>query len=87
MRVLYNKNKWLEIYANPKYQEIRNKILTVFKDLIFVEDGHKYFLNGKEMECAVLSWILEQSGDVCGVTGRVRRRAEISLRRCLGVGS
>lgn len=51
MRVLYNKNKWLEIYANPKYQEIRNKILTVFKDLIFIEDGHKYFLNGKEMEC------------------------------------
>ena len=29
MRVLYNKNKWLEIYANPKYQEIRNKILKI----------------------------------------------------------
>ena len=51
MKILYNKNKWLEIYNLPKYQEIREKILTDFKDLTFVELGHKYFLNGKEMEC------------------------------------
>ena len=51
MRVLYNKNKWLDIYNSPKYQAIREKILTTFKGLTFVEEGHKYFLNGKEMEC------------------------------------
>lgn len=51
MRILYNKDKWLEIYNLPKYQEIRNKILNTFNGLIFVEEGHKYFLNGKEMEC------------------------------------
>lgn len=26
--------------------EIRNKILDTFKDLVFVEEGHKYYLNG-----------------------------------------
>ena len=51
MKILYNKNKWLDIYSLPKYQEIREKILTEFKGLVFVEEGHKYFLNGKEMEC------------------------------------
>ena len=51
MKILYNKNKWLDIYTLSKYQEIREKILTEFKDLVFVEEGHKYFLNGKEMEC------------------------------------
>lgn len=51
MKILYNKNKWLDIYTLPKYQEIREKILTEFKGLVFVEEGHKYFLNGKEMEC------------------------------------
>ena len=51
MRILYNKNKWLDIYKSPKYEAIRNEILTKFKGLEFVEEGHKYFLNGKEMEC------------------------------------
>lgn len=51
MRILYNHNKWLDIINSPKYQDIRNKILTTFDGLIFVEEGHKYFLNGKEMEC------------------------------------
>lgn len=51
MRILYNKNKWLDIYHLPKYESIRQKILTEFDGLIFVEEGHKYFLKGKEMEC------------------------------------
>jgi hypothetical protein len=51
MRILYNKDKWLDIYNLPKYQTIRDKILTTFQGLTFVEEGHKYFLNGKEMEC------------------------------------
>ena len=29
--------------------EIRNKILTEFKDLTFIEKGHKYFLNGTQL--------------------------------------
>ena len=29
--------------------EIREKILNEFKDLTFVEDGHKYFINGKQL--------------------------------------
>ena len=31
--------------------DIRNEILTKFKGLTFIEMGHKYYLNGKEMEC------------------------------------
>jgi hypothetical protein len=51
VRILYNKDKWLDIYHLPKYQEIRDNILNTFRGLVFVEEGHKYFLNGKEMEC------------------------------------
>lgn len=51
MRILYNKDKWLDIYKQPKYEEIRNKILNTFNELVFIEEGHKYFLRGKEMEC------------------------------------
>lgn len=51
MKILYNTNKWLDIYKLPKYQEIRNTILKSFDGLTFIEEGHKYFLNGKEMEC------------------------------------
>ena len=29
--------------------EIRHKILDTFKDLSFVEEGHHYYLNGKEI--------------------------------------
>lgn len=49
-RVLYA-GKWDGIWDRPKYQEIREKILNEFKGLTFVEEGHKYFLNGKEMMC------------------------------------
>jgi hypothetical protein len=51
MRILYNKDKWIDLYKSPKYEEIRKKILKTFNEIIFVEDGHKYFLRGKEMEC------------------------------------
>lgn len=43
--------KWDGIWDRPKYQEIREKILTAFSGLTFIEEGHKYFLNGKEMMC------------------------------------
>ena len=31
--------------------EIRDKIISSFNELIFVEEGHKYFLNGEEYDC------------------------------------
>lgn len=49
--ILYNKNKWLDIYNQDKYKSIRDEILNKFNGLTFVENGHKYFLNGKNMEC------------------------------------
>ena len=51
MKILYNKDKWLDIVNLPKYEKIREKILSEFDGLTFVEEGHKYFLDGKEMEC------------------------------------
>lgn len=32
-------------------QETRDKILNTFNELVFVEEGHKYFLHGVEYEC------------------------------------
>ena len=49
--ILYNDGKWDGIWDLPKYQEMRDKITESFKGLTFVEDGHRYFLNGKEMMC------------------------------------
>lgn len=49
MRVLYNKDKWLGIWDLPKYNKLREKIISSFSDLQFVEEGHKYFINGKEL--------------------------------------
>lgn len=42
--------KKLVIDGEPKeVTDIRNKILNEFKDLQFIEDGHKYFLNGEQL--------------------------------------
>lgn len=49
-RILYA-GKWDGIWDKPKYQEMRDKIVNSFKGLTFVEEGHKYFLDGKEMMC------------------------------------
>ena len=38
------------VEGEPKeVTKIRNKILNEFSDLEFIEDGHKYFLNGKQL--------------------------------------
>ena len=34
----------------PEVAEIRDKILTTFNELVFVEEGHKYYLRGEELE-------------------------------------
>ena len=51
MRVLYRNKKWEGIWDCPKYQELREKIKNTFNGLTFIEEGHKYFLNGKQMTC------------------------------------
>lgn len=50
-RVLYNNGKWRGVWNLPKYQEMRDKIKESFKDLTFVEEGHKYYINGEEITC------------------------------------
>lgn len=47
--ILYNKDKWLDIWKNEKYEQIRNKILSSFNELVFVDEGHKYFVGNREL--------------------------------------
>ena len=43
-------SKKIIVEGEPKeVTDIRNKILKEFKDLIFIEEGHKYFLNGEQL--------------------------------------
>lgn len=51
MKILYRNNKWEGIWDNPKYEKIREVIKSDFSGLTFIEEGHKYFLNGKPMTC------------------------------------
>ena len=51
MQIRLQNGKWDGIWDKPKYQEMRNLIKESFKDLIFIEEGHKYFLDGKQMTC------------------------------------
>ncbi len=42
--------KKIIVEGEPKeVTDIRNKILKEFKDLTFIEEGHKYFLNGQQL--------------------------------------
>ena len=42
--------KKIVVDGEPKeVTNIRNKILNEFKDLTFIEEGHKYFLNGEQL--------------------------------------
>ena len=42
--------KTIKVEGEPKeVTKIRNKILKEFNDLIFIEEGHKYFLNGEQL--------------------------------------
>lgn len=47
--ILYNKNKWLNIWQNEKYEQIRRKILDSFNELVFIDEGHKYFVGDREL--------------------------------------
>lgn len=50
-RILYNDGRWDNIWNLPKYQNMRDMILESFKGLVFIEEGHKYFLGDKELTC------------------------------------
>ena len=49
--ILYRDGKWADTFNLPKYEQLRNNIKKSFEGLEFVEEGHKYFLNGKQMTC------------------------------------
>lgn len=51
MSKILRNGKWRGIWDREKYQTIRNKILDTFKDLVFVEGPHKYYIDGKEITC------------------------------------
>jgi hypothetical protein len=44
-----NFDKWKNVNQRDDVLELRELITNSFKDLVFVEDGHKYFLHGKEL--------------------------------------
>lgn len=49
--ILYRDGKWADTFNLPKYEQLRNNIKKSFEGLEFVAEGHKYFLNGKQMTC------------------------------------
>lgn len=49
--VLYRDGKWDGVMENPLYNSIRDKITGSFDGLVFDEGPHKYYLNGRELEC------------------------------------
>ena len=51
METITQRKFWLEHYNDEKYAAIRSKIKETFKDLIFDEVPHKYYLYGKEITC------------------------------------
>jgi len=44
-----NFDKWKFINTRKDVIELRELITNSFKDLVFIEDSHQYFLNGKEL--------------------------------------
>ena len=62
--ILYNENKWLNIWQNEKYEQIRNKILDSFNKLVFVDEGHKYFVGDRELlSVSVVTHIFKEHFD------------------------
>ena len=51
MKKLKQKKYWIAHFNDEKYVKIREQILNSFKDLIFEEGPHKYYLHGKEITC------------------------------------
>ena len=69
----------IKIKGEPKeVTEIRNRIIEKFKDLIFIEEGHKYFLNGVELPSvsAITHKFEEHFDDVAAATKYAEKNGE-----------
>ena len=51
MKTIKQRKFWLEHCNDEKYVVMRNTITEAFKDLIFDEKPHKYYLHGEELTC------------------------------------
>ena len=51
MKILKQKKYWIDHFNDEKYALMRDKIINSFKELIFEEGPHKYYLHGKEITC------------------------------------
>lgn len=51
MRILRQKQYWLEHFNDAKYEEYRKKINDEFGKLEFYEGPHEYYLNGRKLDC------------------------------------
>ena len=49
--MILKRGKWKNISNLEKYQQMRDLIENSFQGLVFVDDGHRYYYNGKELEC------------------------------------
>jgi hypothetical protein len=50
--------KWSKYWNDTKYEQIRTYLKDMFKDLLFVDKTHQYYLHGKNLYSvsAVTSW-------------------------------
>ena len=44
------REKWQSIINDVKYQQMRDHIVNSFSDLVFVENGHRYYYHGRQLE-------------------------------------
>ena len=51
MKILKQKKYWIDHFNDEKYALMRDKIIDSFKELVFEEGPHKYYLHGKEITC------------------------------------
>ena len=59
--------KWDGIWDQDEFCKIREKITKSFKDLVFDEAPHKYYLNGEEITCVSnVTHLFQEKFDVDG---------------------
>ena len=80
--ILYNKDKWLDIWDSEKYEEIRNKILNSFKDLVFVDEGHRYFVGDRELfSVSVVTHIFKKHFDSIAESKKTHRYFSFAIEQ------
>ena len=48
--MILKRGKWKNISNIDKYQQMRDHIRNSYNGLVFVNDGHRYYYNGKQLE-------------------------------------